>query len=375
MTRLGIGLIALSVGFNIATLTVALAGTENVTYYLKGTALPVAGMSTTPVSGPLDDFNALGDDDKPGRTLDDTDKGIAETNKDHYQQWEVPADALTIDGPSTLVIWIAAKDFDPAHTVSAQIFLLDCPGNPCTQLATATQGYFTPGSGFAKLVMTFPPVEHTFGAGRRLAVRIVYPKPKGDAARIWLAYAASSYPASLTITIPGSPATTSTTPAPTTTSIPGGSTTTSTTTLPWGTTTTSSTTLPWGTTTTSSSTLPIGSTTTVPSGETTSTGPGVGQGVATTTVPGSPDARPVSSWTEKSSLVVKASSAGVAADLFDSDRRLSPQEGLEVSFLSAAEAIKSQFLASTGLGVLGGLLVVMGMRRRLEEDEDPADIV
>ena len=87
------------------------------------------------------------------------------------------------------MIWIAAKDFDPVDTVGAQIFLLDCPGNPCTQLATATQPHFTPGSDFTKLTMTLPSVEHSFGVGRRLAVRIVYPKPKGDAARIWLAYA------------------------------------------------------------------------------------------------------------------------------------------------------------------------------------------
>ncbi len=390
ITRVGLVLIAISIGFNVATLTAALAGTDTVTYYLKGTALPVAGMSTTPVSGPLSTFKALGDDDDPGRTLDDTDEGISEDNKDKYQQWEVPASGLQIDGPSTFIIWIASDEFDDEETVSAQIFLLDCPGSPCTQLATALKTDFLPGNNFAKITMTFPSVDHTFGPGRTLAVRIVYPEDfKGDAPKIHLAYAATAYPSSLTVTVPGSTATTTTTvPSSTTTKPPTGSTTsTTTTTLPWGTTTTSSTTLPWGTTTTSSTTLPWGTTTTsttfpgettttLANNETTTTLVSGGQGlVTTTTLPASPDARPVSSATEKSSLVIAASSAGVAADVFNTERRLSPQEGLEVSFLSAAEAIRSQFLASTGLGLLGGLLVVVGMRRKLEEDEEQSEMV
>jgi hypothetical protein len=69
-------------------------------------------------------------------------------------------------------------------------------------------------------------------------------------------------------------------------------------------------------------------------------------------------------------MIVEASGAGVADDLFSVDRQLFPQQGLTVTFLSAAEAFRSQFLASTGLGLVGALLVVFGMRRKGDDEQD-----
>jgi hypothetical protein len=357
-----------------------------IAYYLEGNSSPTDGLSTTaPTAGTIPDPD---DDNKPGRTLDKTDKGMSENNENKYQQWETPVTALVVTGSVTLDLWAAPRDFKTDKTATITAYLLDC-GLTCTVLAT-TSATFGPGNWQHK-VMTFPSITHTFLVGRRLGLRLVAPNTSQENA--WVAYDAASYPSRLEI--PQLLGTTTTTSSTTTTTVPV------TTTLPTITTTapaipTTSIAIP----TTTSPTLPTGGPTTTEGGgiviipgqggggsgtsTTTSTIPGGGEpepevGPVDVTVPA--DAPPVevpvepSSGTEKDSLVVTTPSRGLLVAL-PAAERLSPQEGLMVAFLSAAETVRSQLLASIGLGTLAAMLLLVGSRRwaRNKELEETAPI-
>ncbi len=365
--RLGAALVAISTVVAMGSMTAALAATTYATYYLDADGLPFASLTTSsPPGGALPNYDPGRDPDAEGLVLKKSDKGFAETNIEKYQQWGRDASGLTVDGAVILRVWAAMKDFRADKTGQFTAYLLDCTSS-CSILGS-TVVTRPRGAGFSEAVVDFPSLSLKFDPGHSLAVRIIVDKQSEE--DMWFAYHTSTYPSRLLVPLPPPPTTTTTTTKPTTTSTSKPTTTstskpTTSTTKP---TTTTTATLVTTTTVAGEPTTTVGgSTTTIPTTTTTSTS---GQGVAvpTTTLPPVADARPLGAATEKSGLVVEsAGSEAFASDVFDGTRRLSPQEGLMVSFLSAAETVQSQLLASAALGGLGAILLIFGTRRRIEK--------
>lgn len=350
-TRAGLVLIALA----LVLATSALAAGAAIEYwYLAGDDEPVGSMTTaTPTSASLPDYD--GSDGVPGLLIQKGGSGSGESDPTRFQQWEYDVSGLTLS-TNTLTIWAGEKDLSGAKTVKFTAYLMRCKTS-CVQLAATTKTVKN-SSDFVQVTFGLNSPQATYANGERLVVKIVVTPDSED--DMWFAYGTQGYGASLRVNVTATPPTTSTT------TTPGATTSTSsspTTTIPPTTTTT----LGASSSTTQDSNNPGSSPTDPPNGD--SDHPG--QGPAVTTTPASPDARPQAAVPIVITPVVDASSEELDEDLFAAGTRLAPQEGLAVSFLSAAEALRSQFLASAGLGLFGAILVVFGMKSRASEDEDP----
>lgn len=339
-----------------ASISAAMAGTSTATFYLDADSEPIGSLSqSSPPGGPLPNYDPDRDKDALGLVLKDSDEGMAETDPDKYQRWQMKtATGLHVSGKPVFRIWSVMKDYDDDKEGQFTSYLLDCLGSSCSVLSSVVKTR-PEGAGWSQQVITFPTIDHVVPTGHFLGIQVVV--TKASESDMWFAYHTSTYPSRLEIPIPSVVTTTSSTtttkppPVTTTTKPPSATTITA---IESSTTTTGS----------STTTLPEGTTTTT--GATPTTESQAGPISPTTTTPASPDARPVDTATEKSSLVVETGESTLAEDVFASEQTLSPQEGLMVSFLSAAETVRSKLLASVVLGAIGALLVAFGMRRKMD---------
>lgn len=198
--------------------TDAEAATE--TYYLKGTGVPRADLSTAaPTSGSLPNYDP-GQDSDPGRKLDKSDEGWNEDNPGKHQLWVAPKGEMTIDGQVTLTFWSAMKDFDQDKGARVEAFLLDCnPGGSTCVLIDQGSRESYPWSASASWVsktIDFGSVTYSIAENRSLAIKVVVGDDSDD--DMWFAYDTTSYPSRLSLqTVAPATTTTSTTVAPTTT--------------------------------------------------------------------------------------------------------------------------------------------------------------
>ncbi len=359
----------------------ALAATEPVYFYPDVDGYPSASMKTTPpsYSGPMLDIDANG---KQGRRIDKSDEGLAETDGGKYHQWSIGASGLEVSGAASLTIWFAAKDFNDGDTNRLVAYILDCGSSGCTTLATTSKDVTVPDGEnvFQEATLTFSSFDHTFASGRSLRLRIMIDKDFSDD-DMTFAYDTSSYQTRLKLSKvlpPPTTTTTSTTTTSTTTTIA-----TTTTTKPPSTTTTSATTTskpPTSTSTSSTSTttsLPTttssSSTTTTTTLEATSTTQLAASPGPSTTVPGPPPPPQLQDLDKvKTNLVVRTTPAQRGVVISSPTVELSPVEGLMVTFVSAAETVKSNLLSSVGLGLIMASLLVIGMSRRKREEPPPS---
>ncbi len=351
----------------------ALAGTESIYYYPKSDGWPSATMSTSPptYSGPMLDID---DNGEQGRRIDKSAEGLAEADPDKYHEWRANASGLNLNGSAVLTIWLADKHFKAGDTNTVVAYLLDCGPSSCSSpLATASKVVSPPDDVFIQTTLNLPSFEHNFAAGRDLVLRVMVDKSSKD--DMTFAYDTTTYVTRLkvqsvvstTTTTTVAPTTTTTAPPTTTTTKPTATTTSTTSSTSTSSTTSTSTTLG---STTPSSLLPESTTTTEASATTLQQDAAPPTTTSTTAPP--PDGTLPKLDSEKSNLVVRTTPAQRGVAIAASSVELSPVEGLMVSFLTAAETVRSQLLASVGLGLIMAALLIIGMSRRTSK-EDEAD--
>lgn len=356
LTKFGLVLIAGSLVLNTLTLTAAMAAAED--YYLSGDGVPVASLtSVAPPDIALPDYDSWRDAN-PGIRLKKGGSGSTETDPAKFQQWQIDVSGATLS-VTNLTIWAMAPTGASGGQFTA--YLMRCSLS-CVVITSTTKPVGQ-GQKWKRVTVTFSALTDTYAAGERLVVKLIVTSASSD--DLYFAYGTEDYAAALKVNVATPPTTTTTTTTTLTT-------TTTTTTLPSSTTTTTP-----GVTTTSptgggvTTTVGGSSTTTLAQADSTSDQPGSEPATgSTTTLASSPNATPIAPGDPGAEMIVEASDAGVTDDVFGATHRLSPQQGLAVTFLSAAEAFRSQFLASTGLGMVGAILVVFGMRRKGDEDEN-----
>ncbi|MGF1668784.1 MAG: hypothetical protein ACFCVC_21175, partial [Acidimicrobiia bacterium] len=233
-----------------------MAGASSQRLYLRGGGIPISVLSASqPTSSSVRNFDWLRNDD-PGVTL--RPGGSWNTSSStRYQEFFLAVDGVHLSGSGSLTVWSAVADFEADTTGALEAYLLDCNswGGSCSLLATGSlsNDSWNAADQWSERTISFPAVDHAFGGGRMLKVRIV--AGAAAAGDMWIAYDSVSTPSSLTIDLGAAPAPTTTTTTTSTTS------TTTTTTVPESTTTT--------TTATTSTTQPVGSTTTTTTPNTT----------------------------------------------------------------------------------------------------------
>jgi hypothetical protein len=367
----------------------AVAGASTQRLYLRGGGIPISVLSDSqPTSSSVRNFDWLRNDD-PGVTL--RPGGSWNTSSStRYQEFFLSVDGVHLSGGGSLTVWSAVADFEPDTTGALEAYLLDCNswGGSCSLLATGSlsDDSWNAADQWSERTISFPAVDHAFGSGRMLKVRIVAGASAED--DMWIAYDSVSTPSSLTIDLGAAPAPTTTTTTTTSTTSTTSSTSTTSTTIPGSTTSTS----------TTSTTTPVGSTTTTP--DTTTTQPGAATtttdapaddsttttaaaGAAATTVP--PDAetsttsstigeQPTATVTgaeppvdgadgpveiDRGGLVVTSDGDVSISPLAPSVRlTIGPLERLAVSFGTATETIRSTMLPALALGAFAAMLVI-----------------
>ncbi|MDP9494868.1 MAG: hypothetical protein M3P87_06470 [Actinomycetota bacterium] len=188
-------------------------------YYLKGTGVPKADLSTAaPTSGSLPNYDP-DEDSEPGRTLDKSDQGWNESDSGKYQLWVAPKGEMAISGQVTLTFWSAMKDFEDDKGGRVEAFLLDCNpgGNNCVLIGQGSRQAtpWTTSGSWVSNTIDFGSVTYSITSNRSLAIKVVVGDESDD--DMWFAYDTTAYPSSLSLQTVAPTTTTTTTAAPTTT--------------------------------------------------------------------------------------------------------------------------------------------------------------
>ena len=127
--------------------------------------------------------------------------GLAETDRARMQRWlGVPAEPRLL-GDAYLEFWGAARNFSPATNVTIDAGIYDCAGDGSDCVLLGSGGVTIDQSGigedFGRAVISLGSVDHTFGPGRVVLVKIA--PPRESEAQAWLAYGTATYPTRLLI--------------------------------------------------------------------------------------------------------------------------------------------------------------------------------
>jgi hypothetical protein len=138
-------------------------------------------------------------DNSPGRFLKRS-TGFALGNTDKLQRFRLdPAGTIRMNGPTSLVLFVAAKDFR-TDSVQAQATLLDCLDvlGLCNTFATATVTFTGTDNQFAPMTFDFGSQTRNLAASHNLELWIIVtPASTHD---MWMAYDTTDYESTLTIT-------------------------------------------------------------------------------------------------------------------------------------------------------------------------------
>jgi hypothetical protein len=154
---------------------VALAEQEN--YYLGPDGVPQAQLMLNPLGGEMPNYDR-GRDVEPGLLLQRSTGGLTQDDATRYQQWQMDLSGQRLAGYPSMVVWSAADGFEAGQHGVFTVYILDCnaSGDDCDRLgsraATMDSGA---GGTWVETIVDFSALDHTFGEGRNLAVRIVVP--------------------------------------------------------------------------------------------------------------------------------------------------------------------------------------------------------
>lgn len=157
----------------LLTPAVALAEQEN--FYLGPDGVPQAQMMLNPLGGEMPNYD-LGRDVEPGLLLERTTLGLAEKDATRYQQWLMDLSGERLSGYPSMVVWSAADGFEAGRHGAFTIYLLDCDrsGGDCERLASRSASVDSGSEGtWVETIVGFSELDHAFGEGRHLTVRIV----------------------------------------------------------------------------------------------------------------------------------------------------------------------------------------------------------
>ena len=152
---------------------VALAEQEN--YYLGPDGVPRAQLMFNPLGGEMPNYDR-GRDVEPGLLLQRSSRGLEEDDAARFQHWQIETSGQRLTGYPSMVVWSAADMFEAGRQGVFTVYLLDCDttGSDCDNLgskvATVDSGT---GATWIETTLDFPALDHQFGEGRHLGVRIV----------------------------------------------------------------------------------------------------------------------------------------------------------------------------------------------------------
>lgn len=152
---------------------VALAEQEN--YYLGPDGIPHAQLMFNPLGGEMPNYDR-GRDVEPGLLLQRSSRGLEEDDEARFQHWQIEVSRQRLTGYPSMVVWSAADMFEAGRQGVFTVYLLDCDttGSDCENLgskaATIDSGT---GAMWIETTVDFPALDHQFGEGRHLGVRIV----------------------------------------------------------------------------------------------------------------------------------------------------------------------------------------------------------
>jgi hypothetical protein len=138
-------------------------------------------------------------DGKIGRTLN-KDSTFTATDAKKIQRYSLdPAGSFQLNGPASLLVYAAARDFHP-DKLQSQAALVDCVDivNVCTTFATATVN-FTGQNQFTPVTFDFGSQSRTFEADHNLQIWIIVTKTSQR--DMWMAYDTVGYESALSITL------------------------------------------------------------------------------------------------------------------------------------------------------------------------------
>jgi hypothetical protein len=149
------------------------AGQE--TFYLGPDGFPLGSLVTSPRGGEMPNFD-LGRDTQPGLLLERSGSGLAEVEETKFQHWQAEMGGERVSGYPAVVIWSAPAGFAAGLRSVISVFILDCGQlvDPCTELG-ASEVVVESGRGgdWVESRIDFAEIDHHFGEGRYLGVRVV----------------------------------------------------------------------------------------------------------------------------------------------------------------------------------------------------------
>jgi len=181
-------------------------GTHDDGYYLHNNPTPPvvsttsqANLSTTtsyPSATTLVNYDS-DRDAQPGLVLLQGGSGATESDLTNYQNWRGPVSPVAVDinGPVSVNIWSAVKDFNTSLAGELKFFLRDYDGSTYTEIVngTLTATPWDPGATgtWVNRLLEIPSVDYTLAAGHQLELKVIV--GTGSGGDMWLAYDTASY--------------------------------------------------------------------------------------------------------------------------------------------------------------------------------------
>lgn len=176
------------------------------TYYLA--APEIGDVASVPVlaligSAPTDATLRNYDPDRdtvPGLVLAKSESGLSESDPKKHQVWSSSLSSpLKLEGPASLTVWAAVKDFETTKTGRVVAAMQECRpnGTSCATVASgsARADHESGGPRWIRSTIELGDVERTIGAGKVVAVKIVVDEDSDD--DMWFAFGTADYASSL----------------------------------------------------------------------------------------------------------------------------------------------------------------------------------
>lgn len=188
-----------------ATTTTASPAATSVTLYLLN---PGSGNTSSnsnlelstaaPAAASLPNFDTNRDSEAGlGLAKDGSGLGTNDSTKHQIWKWTTPA-SLTLNGSTTLDLWVRAKDANSGETIGVQVELVACAAtcSSGTSLGTASWSASSQGSTFSNASLNLGSINTTLAPGTILQLKIVAPDNLATT-DVVLAYDTSAFAAAL----------------------------------------------------------------------------------------------------------------------------------------------------------------------------------
>jgi hypothetical protein len=159
----------------LVLLAPGVAHAEQENYYLGPDGVPRAQLMFNPLGGEMPNYDR-GRDVEPGLLLQRSSRGLEEDDAARFQHWQIEASTQRLTGYPSIVVWSAADMFQAGIHGVFTVYLLDCDvtGSDCDNLGSKVANIDSgTGAAWIETTLDFPALDHRFGEGRHLGVRIV----------------------------------------------------------------------------------------------------------------------------------------------------------------------------------------------------------